>query len=202
MIELVEHRDAFECLFRENYTRLFYHAFSFLNDEEEAKDVVNDVFERVWMNFEKLEFSSSLVPLLYTLVRNRCVSLIRHKKVKERFSREIEVELEDHEEESVEYEMQIEKLRHLIELLPAQTKNVFKKCFLEGKKYQEAADDLGISINTVKTQVISIKRRGFCGRNLLKIIFCYLFFLDKKIKKVRFWHHPFRVCERVLDVNG
>lgn len=34
MIELVEHRDAFECLFRENYTRLFYHAFSFLNDEE------------------------------------------------------------------------------------------------------------------------------------------------------------------------
>ncbi len=85
MIELVEHRDAFECLFRENYTRLFYHAFSFLNDEEEAKDVVNDVFERVWMNFEKLEFSSSLVPLLYTLVRNRCVSLIRHKKVKERF---------------------------------------------------------------------------------------------------------------------
>ena len=94
MIELVEHRDAFECLFRENYTRLFYHAFSFLNDEEEAKDVVNDVFERVWMNFEKLEFSSSLVPLLYTLVRNRCVSLIRHKKVKERFSREIEVELE------------------------------------------------------------------------------------------------------------
>ena len=153
MIELVEHRDAFECLFRENYTRLFYHAFSFLNDEEEAKDVVNDVFERVWMNFEKLEFSSSLVPLLYTLVRNRCVSLIRHKKVKERFSREIEVELEDHEEESVEYEMQIEKLRHLIELLPAQTKNVFKKCFLEGKKYQEAADDLGISINTVKTHV-------------------------------------------------
>ena len=161
MIELVEHRDAFECLFRENYTRLFYHAFSFLNDEEEAKDVVND------------EFSSSLVPLLYTLVRNRCVSLIRHKKVKERFSREIEVELEDHEEESVEYEMQIEKLRHLIELLPAQTKNVFKKCFLEGKKYQEAADDLGISINTVKTHVnkaLRILREEFTEDYILLFI--------------------------------
>ena len=144
-----------------------------MNDEEEAKDVVNDVFERVWMNFEKLEFSSSLVPLLYTLVRNRCVSLIRHKKVKERFSREIEVELEDHEEESVEYEMQIEKLRHLIELLPAQTKNVFKKCFLEGKKYQEAADDLGISINTVKTHVnkaLRILREEFTEDYILLFI--------------------------------
>ena len=60
MIELVEHRDAFECLFRENYTRLFYHAFSFLNDEEEAKDVVNDVFERVWMNFGVFFFPCSV----------------------------------------------------------------------------------------------------------------------------------------------
>ena len=40
--------------------------------------------------------------------------------MKERFSREIEVELEDHEEESVEYEMLILFLRHLIELLLAQ----------------------------------------------------------------------------------
>ena len=173
MFTILDKKRYLEQLFRENYTRLFYHAFSFLNDEEEAKDVVNDVFERVWMNFEKLEFSSSLVPLLYTLVRNRCVSLIRHKKVKERFSREIEVELEDHEEESVEYEMQIEKLRHLIELLPAQTKNVFKKCFLEGKKYQEAADDLGISINTVKTHVnkaLRILREEFTEDYILLFI--------------------------------
>lgn len=153
MIESVEYRKVFEQLFRENYIRLYYHAFSFLNDEEEAKDVVNDVFERVWINFEKLELSSSVVPLLYTLVRNRCVSLIRHKKVKERFSREIAVESEVCDEETVEYEMLIEKLRHLIELLPAQTKIVFKKCFLDGKKYQETADDLGISINTVKTHI-------------------------------------------------
>ncbi len=173
MIELTEYRDAFECLFRENYTRLFYHAYSFLNDEEEAKDVVNDVFERVWINFEKLEFSSSIVPLLYTLVRNRCVSLIRHKRVKERFSREIAKESEVLEEENMEYEMLIEKLHHLIELLPTQTKIVFKKCFLDGKKYQETADDLGISINTVKTHIhkaLRVLRGEFSEDHILLFI--------------------------------
>lgn len=81
------------------------------------------------------------------------MSLIRHKRVKERFP-EIEVELEDHDIR--EYEMQIEKSRHLIELLPAHRRTCLRNVFRR-EKYQEAADDLGISINTVKTHM-SIKR--------------------------------------------
>ena len=88
MAILVDYKGIFEQLFRENYIRLCYHACSFLNDDEAAKDVVNDVFEKVWINFEKIERSQPVLPLLYTLVRNRCVSLLRHKKVKERFDQE------------------------------------------------------------------------------------------------------------------
>lgn len=49
MIKFIDHKEVFEQLFRENYVRLYYHALSFLNDEETAKDTVNDVFEKVWM---------------------------------------------------------------------------------------------------------------------------------------------------------
>ena len=53
----------------------------------------------------------------------------------------------------MEYELMIERLRQSVENLPGQTKVVFRMCFLDGKKYQEAADELMISINTVKTHI-------------------------------------------------
>lgn len=173
MTEAVECSKIFEQLFRENYSRLCFHAFSFLNDEEAAKDVVNDVFEKVWMNFDKIERKEALLPLLYTLVRNHCVSFLRHRKVKERFAYEF-VLREEADEEYMEYESLIERLRGSIEKLPDKLKVVFRKCFLDGKKYQEAADELAISINTVKTHVnkaLRILREEYSEQSLLMVIF-------------------------------
>ena len=153
-----------------------YHAFSFLNDEEDARDAVNDVFEKVWLNFEKIEQSKSLVPFLYALVRNHCVSLLRHKKVKERFTNESRLKEEVMGEEYIEYELLIERLYGSIEKLPEQTKVVFRKCFLDGKKYQEAADELSISKNTVKTHInkaLQILREEYSDTSFLLMIFLH-----------------------------
>lgn len=172
MIESIEYKEVFEQLFRENYARLCYHAFSFLNDEEAAKDAVNDVFEKVWVNFEKIERTKSVLPLLYTLVRNHCVSLLRHRKAKERFTSEFMLKDEAVVEEYMEYELLIERVRGSIEKLPGQTKVVFRKCFLDGKKYQEAADELAISINTVKTHInkaLRVLREEYSESSLLLI---------------------------------
>lgn len=174
MAILVDYKGIFEQLFRENYIRLCYHACSFLNDDEAAKDVVNDIFEKVWINFEKIERSQPVLPLLYTLVRNRCVSLLRHKKVKERFDQEWRLKEEAIDEGYMEYELMIERLRQSVENLPGQTKVVFRMCFLDGKKYQEAADELMISINTVKTHInkaLRLLREEYSDYSLLLIIF-------------------------------
>ena len=173
MIRSVDYKGIFEQLFRENYTRLCYHAYSFLNDEEAAKDAVNDVFEKVWVNFEKIERTQSLLPLLYTLVRNHCVSLLRHKKVRERFNQELRLKDEATDEGYMEYELLIERLRQSVEKLPGQTKVVFRMCFLDGKKYQETADALAISINTVKTHInkaLRILREEYSDYSLLLVI--------------------------------
>ncbi len=173
MIRSVDYKGIFEQLFRENYIRLCYHAYSFLNDEEAAKDAVNDVFEKVWVNFEKIERTQSLLPLLYTLVRNHCVSLLRHKKVRERFNQELRLKDEATDEGYMEYELLIERLRQSVEKLPGQTKVVFRMCFLDGKKYQETADVLAISINTVKTHInkaLRILREEYSDYSLLLVI--------------------------------
>lgn len=159
MGENAKKKQAFEQIFRENYTRLYYHALSFLNDQEGAKDVVNDVFELLWMRYDQLELSTSVTPLLYTLVRNACVDHLRRLKVQERFSQDTLWSSDEVvDEDNSEYEELLEKLRHSIERLPEQTKIVFKKCFLDGKKYQETADELNISINTVKTHITKALR--------------------------------------------
>ena len=78
------------------------------------------------------------------------------------------------DEEYMEYELLIEKLRHSVEQLPGQTKVVFKKCFLDGRKYQEAADELNISINTVKTHInkaLKLLRSRFAGDEIILIVF-------------------------------
>ena len=74
----------------------------------------------------------------------------------------------------MEYELMIERLRQSVENLPGQTKVVFRMCFLDGKKYQEAADELMISINTVKTHInkaLRLLREEYSDYSLLLIIF-------------------------------
>lgn len=173
MVTLTEKKEIFEQLFRENYARLYYHALSFLNDEEAAKDSVNDIFEFVWTNFEKIEHTRSLIPLMLTLVRNHCVNQIRHRKAEERFTQEEMLKEEAVEEKYMEYELLVEDVRCSVDNLPGQTRMVFRKCFLEGKKYQEAADELGISINTVKTHInkaLRILRNKFSDISVLLLL--------------------------------
>lgn len=160
----------FEQLFRANYTRLYYHALNFLNDSEAAKDVVNDVFEYVWRHYDQYDFAVSVTPFLYTLVRNQAVSIIRHRKVEEKYQQKSLLLDAAYEHEYAEHDELILRLRKAISDLPPQTQKVFKACFLEDKKYLEVADELDISVNTVKTHVkkaLHILRETFADDKLI-----------------------------------
>ena len=166
-----EKRDTFELLYKTHYKELYIHALSFVRDDEEAKDIVTDVYEYVWKNFDKLDSSVSLRPFLYTLVRSRSLDFLRKEKTKEKFLA-YKKTFPEEEEEYVEYEQ-------LIENMPQQTATVLKKCFIERKKYQEAGDELGISINTVRwhiTKAISILREKMSD---IEMVLLYAYFLKK-----------------------
>lgn len=163
-------KQHFEQLFRANYTRLYYHALNFLNDSEAAKDVVNDVFEYVWRHYDQYEFPVSVTPFLYTLVRNQAVSILRHRKVEEKYQQKSLLLDASYEPEYAEHDELIVRLRKAISDLPPQTQKVFKACFLEDKKYLEVAKELDISVNTVKTHVkraLHILRETFAGDKLV-----------------------------------
>ena len=173
-----EKRDTFELLYKTHYKELYVHALSFVRDEEEAHDIVTDVYEYVWRNFNKLDSSVSLRPLLYTLTRSRSLDFLRKEKTKEKFLA-YKSRFPEEEEEYRDYEELIGKVMNLIENLPSLTAAVFKKCFIEKKKYQEAGDELGISINTVRwhiNQAMRILRGKLSGEELVLL---YAYFLKK-----------------------
>ncbi len=145
----------FEALFRTYHSRLYFYALNILNNQANAEDIVEDVFSYLWENYEEIVGDTSPLPLLYSLVKSRCVDFLRHCDVKERFKETISLqsEYENELEEGAEHHERIEQIMKAIEVLPPQTRKVFEACFLHGKKYKEVSLEMDISVNTVKTHI-------------------------------------------------
>lgn len=77
--------EDFEIIYKTYYSRLYYYTFQFITDEENSKDIVNDVFEKIWIQRHELKLET-LSSYLYTLVRNRCLDYLRHKKVEQQYA--------------------------------------------------------------------------------------------------------------------
>ena len=144
----------FEQLYKKNYTSLYYYAFRFITDENACKDIVNDVFEKAWQNFEKMNPETASA-YLYAQVRNRCIDRLRHQQVEEQYADFYRAITEkDVDTSPDEREERLQRIEAFIEQLKDPTKTILKECYYENKKYQEVAEDFGISTNGVKKHIM------------------------------------------------
>ncbi|MCQ4872991.1 RNA polymerase sigma factor [Butyricimonas paravirosa] len=147
--------DAFEYFFKTYIDSLYAYALGFCQDVEFAEDVVQEVFVRFWTMREKISYSDSIYGYLQRSVRNICINQQVHAKVEEKYRQEIL----STEEEVFDWENldELEELRRqlleAIDRLPEKCREIFVLSCVEGLKYAEVCDKLGVSINTVKTQV-------------------------------------------------
>lgn len=138
-----------EQLFRQHYAQMAKLARTMLYDDEEARDVVSEVFAAL--------IRSDIVPVniknyLLTSVRNRCLSILEHKSVRAKFEQAYTLEMKSAsqpaEEGGGEYQSS-DRLRNLMtyaeQNLTKQTLRVFRMRHLHGMKYQDIAVELGIS---------------------------------------------------------
>ena len=138
---------AFEHLFVTRYKGLCRFAHAFVDSYEEAEEVVQDMFARIWEKGLQLNASVSLDNYLCVSVRNACL-----RKV-EREARLVDLEAA----RTVEYEETKERdmtpVWKAVDELPEQCRVILKLVVLEDMKYSEVAEKLGVSVNTVKTQI-------------------------------------------------
>ena len=68
----------FEELFKKNYSKLYYVALDWVENEESAKDLVNDLFAELWKQYERLQ-DENVEGYLFQSLRNRCINYLKKK---------------------------------------------------------------------------------------------------------------------------
>lgn len=152
--------NAFEQLFRKYYGSLCEYGRSILCDGELAEDVVQEVFIYFWDHREIIRIHSSVKSYLYTAVRHGALNLLEKQLIERKHSNQLTefIEFLQTSDYSEEEQEEINRIRAVMAELPKQCLKVFLMSALDGKKYQEIADELGVSVNTVKTHITKAYR--------------------------------------------
>ncbi|OSZ79219.1 RNA polymerase sigma-70 factor [Chitinophagaceae bacterium IBVUCB1] len=145
----------FEKLFKSQYKRLHAYACTILYDEDEAEEIVQQMFVKLWEKKEKLHELQSVNAYLYRAVHNDCMNYLKHEKVKANYrSHALHTGSEAASDASDNKLHQLEeRLRQALAELPEQCRTIFQLSRFEELKYREIADRLGISVKTVENQM-------------------------------------------------
>lgn len=146
---------AFDAVFRQWYAPLCRYACRLADgDMDEAEDLVQQAFVKLWEYRGRLDVSWSLKAYLYKTMHNACLNRLRAGKVRSKYLDFNAQQLNDMytppDDTSPEL---LERFQRAMEALPPQCRHIFELSRFETLKYREIADQLGISIKTVETQM-------------------------------------------------
>lgn len=147
-------REAFRSLYETSFHTLLAVACKYV-EREVARDLVQDIFLKLWSHPQKYASISDLRFYLYRSVQNQCLNYIRNKKVEDNYRNKQELVSEDFFYNAVLEEELFIRLKNAIDTLPEKYKNVIQ-LNLQGMSDKEIAQRLEVSVDVVKTQ----KKRG------------------------------------------
>lgn len=152
-------QEAFFVLFQKYYQPLFLFALKFVDDDQ-AKDIVQDCFYKLWRNRVKTEITTSVSAYLFTIVKNSCLKSLMNEKKKNRQHDRIRLILKNEElqfyvnsEKSIlEFGIR-DRIEKVIRQMPEKCCEVFKKSRFEGLSNKEIAESFNISIKAVEKHI-------------------------------------------------
>lgn len=139
-------------------------ANGYLFDQAASEDVVQETYIYLWENIDKINIETSVKAYLYTMVRNRCYNFLKSIKITDdakyldlnaSLISNQNLELFSEEDTDIVYN----QILKIVDSLPVKMQEIFKLKFFSNYKYSEIADELGISVNTVKTQLKRAKSK-------------------------------------------
>ena len=153
-------KKTFEVIFKTYYRALCLYSESIVGEKEAAEEVVNDFFLKLWEKRDIIQINVSIKAYLYKGVYNNSLKHLEHIKVLRKYREHAQYMIANRDlfQPRDALSMLISKeitneIEKAIDALPEQCREVFLQTRLEGLKYQEVANNLGISVNTVRTQI-------------------------------------------------
>lgn len=178
---------AFESVFRFWYEPLVHFAEEYISDLDSARNIVQDIFMKLWEKHELVDPDSNLKSYLYMATRNASLSYLRHLKVESSY---FEKTIKNNEDLQLNYEAleelnleqidfsKLEKLiQDTIDSLPERCREVFLMSRYDEMKNKEIAEKLNISVKAVEANITRAitKLRENTREYLPELVFFLLF---------------------------
>ncbi|MDR1379980.1 MAG: RNA polymerase sigma-70 factor [Tannerella sp.] len=168
-------RKNFDRIYVIYFPRLQRFAREYVISDEEAENIVQDVFVMLWEKRNALNVQISLTAYLFSLVKNKCIDCLRHEVIVNDYKKELAVKLQALEElnHAFSSDEDIERiLRDAVGKLPERCREIFIKSRIEGKTLHDIATEMNISANTVKNQLsIALKKLKIELKEYLPLLF-------------------------------
>lgn len=151
---------GFTYFFNTLYPALMYYAFRILNDRAAAEDVVEESFIKIWERHSTFTHPQVIKSWLYTTVRNASLNMLKQEQSqhthKENIAREQQASYQESPLNDMIIAEVITQVHSTIQVLPTECRKIFQMMYIQGKTVREIAEELGLSISTIKNQ----KARG------------------------------------------
>ncbi len=145
--------EAFSLLLKKYQQKVYWHIRRMVLNHDDADDLVQDVFIKVWKNLSNFRQDAQLYTWLYRIASNECITFLNKKKAKNNVSLdELPEQLTDNlnEENYFSGDTIQKKLQQALLILPEKQKLVFNMKYYDDMKFQEISDVLGTSVGALK----------------------------------------------------
>lgn len=145
---------SYRQLFDVYYESLCHYAFTIVRDMDDAEDIVQGVFLKVWEKRESLMITHTIKSYLYKSVYHQCINQIEHRAVREKYQERTIVEQANRFQIPDVFPAELEeRIITAINALPPQCRTIFMLSRYEEMKYAEIASKLDVSKNTIENQI-------------------------------------------------
>jgi len=186
-----DHR-AYNEIYKRYFHLIFRHAIKKVRDEHAAKDVVQDVFTRLWLKRASIDVECNLAGYLYISARNKIFDLFAHEQIKINYWNSVEADnrISDYACVSSDYRVRelqlIAYIDRQVQELPPKMRRIFEMSRNEYLSHRQIAEELGTSEGNVSKQIsnaLKILRAKVSGTSYLffLIVACMVIFLNRRM---------------------
>ena len=184
LVKLLKDGDmvAFDAIYNKYCHKLYEFVLMYLKQKEDAEEIVQEVFVKIWESRGKIDVYASFESFLFTIAYNSTMSLLR-KRISENKSREFLKSLQQFEKDDtaineLAFKELNSKLKSLLDQLTSRQKEIFLLSREEGLTHKEIAQKLKISESTVNNHLVTTLKylkSHIDSRLAVNILFLFLF---------------------------
>lgn len=154
-------KQAFGQLYHNYRVRLYYNIFKMIKSDEDAEELLQELFVKIWLNRQNLDPERSFKAYLFKISENLVYDFFRKAALQKKLQDHLTVTASgegNNIERYIYFKESALLVDQAIENLPPRRKEIYKLCKIEGRSYEEVSRSLGISVSTINEHIVKASK--------------------------------------------